>query len=289
MKTLTSIVIALLINSAHAYVSVTPFDDFIEGGLSGGTEGPYSLFADADQKRMRTDHDWSIHQGKKELIITIDDGPTRGVTDKILDTLRKHNVQATFFVVASRLKGNEDLFQRMLDEGHIVANHTMTHPNLKEVGTFNPFRGNLNPKKKLREELIGAHEAIAQYMDNSDRFYFRAPGGVWTTKAAEVINESAYGSQYFGPVAWDIGGSMNGGGLFGKTTNAADWACWSSNYRWSVRRCLRGYIHETEQKRGGVVLFHDLNTKSADLIEGYIKEFSDRPDYRFVSLDEAEL
>jgi peptidoglycan/xylan/chitin deacetylase (PgdA/CDA1 family) len=230
------------------------------------------------QKDLRDYNKERIHIGTKEIVITIDDGPTRGVTDKILDTLKKHNVQATFFVIASKVNKNRDIFQRMLDEGHIVANHTMTHANLANI------RG-LFKTKKLKEELLGAHDAIESYMGNSSKYYFRAPYGAWTPKAAKVINKSEHGANYFGPVFWDIGGDIDGS-LF-KVKKAADWACWSK--RWSVNKCFKGYKNETEQKKGGVVLFHDLNKKSAELIEKYVEEFSDRPDYDFVSLDEVKL
>lgn len=281
MKTLTALLLAFGLVSTQAYVTTEPLDDFISGGLSGGTEGPSTDFGYwSGQKLVRSQTKEVLHRGKKELILTIDDGPTPGVTDKILDALKKHNVQATFFVIASKLERNRDLFQRMLDEGHIVANHTMTHANLNEIRGF--FRS-----KKMREEILDAHVAISPYMGNSAKFYFRAPYGAWNEKAAKVVNESEYGANYYGPLLWDIGGSMDGN--FFKTDAAADWACWSRKYNWSVRKCLRGYINETERKQGGVVLFHDLKKDSAELIERYVEEFANRPDYRFVSLDEVEL
>ena len=78
----------------------------------------------------------NIHQGTNEIILTFDDGPTAGVTDKILDILKLHNIKATFFVVGANAARNPALMQRMADEGHIVGNHTMNHKNLKKVGYF---------------------------------------------------------------------------------------------------------------------------------------------------------
>jgi len=65
----------------------------------------------------------------KSLYLTFDDGPTPGVTDWVLDLLKEKNAKATFFCIGSRVARFPALYQRILDEGHAVGNHTQTHPN----------------------------------------------------------------------------------------------------------------------------------------------------------------
>lgn len=230
-----------------------------------------------------------LHRGYKEIVITIDDGPTDGVTDKILDILEHHNVQATFFVVGNRAKKHPELMERMTREGHIVANHTMTHPHIGKLAqdvNFFTRRLKKSAKKKIRQEILGAHELLSPYLGNSPKYYFRAPGASWGSKASDLLNKTDISLNYYGPVLWDIGGQLDKTSS-GFVRRAADWGCWS--YGWSVQECLQGYVNETLEKEGGVVLFHDLSTRSTQLIEGFIKKIKARGDYRFVSMDDVQL
>jgi peptidoglycan/xylan/chitin deacetylase (PgdA/CDA1 family) len=253
-----------------------------DSGLSGGSSGTGNRL-DLDlfmltKKDLRPSNITNIHQGTKELIVTIDDGPTAGVTDKILDVLKKHKIQATFFVLGSKVDKNQSILKRMVKEGHIVANHSMYHKNIGQISGF--FK-----RKKIREAIIDAHKKMEPYMINSPKWYFRAPYGSWQKRAASIINETEYGYNYYGPLLWDIGGELDAT-LF-KVKRAADWGCWSKG--WSVKKCLKGYINETDEKRGGVILFHDLKMESAELIEKYIEHYKAKPDYRFISLDDLNI
>lgn len=232
------------------------------------------------QKDLRRSNITNLHTGKKEIIITIDDGPTKGVTDKILDVLKKHNIQAAFFILGEKVSYNKSLLARMVREGHIVANHSMRHDNISEMKIFGMPR-----KRQIKDAILGAHAQIAPYMTNSSKFYFRAPYGAWQSQAAGIINETQYGRNYYGPVLWDVGGTLPDSPR--NAARAADWGCWSK--RWTVDQCLTGYINETDKKEGGVVLFHDLRVQSAELIEKYILEYKSRPGYRFISLDDVQI
>lgn len=234
-----------------------------------------SVYAHED-KDLNDSVSWNIHQGKNEIVLTIDDGPTVGVTDKMLDVLKKYNVKATFFVVGSRLNNNNRfLLRRMSEEGHIVANHTVTHPNFSSISA-----------RAAKKEILDAQDLIDSYVTNTQYNYFRPPGGSWRSSYASTFNRfNSLSDDFKGPVNWDIGGSVNYRN--GQIYEAADWACWSK--KMTVRTCLEGYIKETLRKKGGVVLFHDLRSMSAELFEGYIKYFSSRDDYRIVTLDEVSI
>ena len=73
------------------------------------------------------------NDNEKIMYITFDAGYEAGYTEKILDVLKKHNVKATFFITGHYLNTAEDLVKRMIDEGHIVGNHTVNHKCLVEV------------------------------------------------------------------------------------------------------------------------------------------------------------
>lgn len=71
--------------------------------------------------------------GQMKIALTFDDGPSRKGTQSILDTLKKYNVSATFFLSGSSILGNEDVLKRTISEGHMIASHTGTHPDLRKL------------------------------------------------------------------------------------------------------------------------------------------------------------
>lgn len=67
---------------------------------------------------------------EKMIALTFDDGPSSATTPQALDILKKYNIKATFFVLGQHVAGNEDILKRMKAEGHEIANHSWSHPNL---------------------------------------------------------------------------------------------------------------------------------------------------------------
>lgn len=72
---------------------------------------------------------WKIKNAVNEVYLTFDDGPTPGVTDRVLDKLGEVNAKATFFCVGKNVENHSNLFQRIIEEGHAVGNHTYGHLN----------------------------------------------------------------------------------------------------------------------------------------------------------------
>lgn len=233
------------------------------------------------QEIMIGDKDFSrgsferIHRGNKEIVLTFDDGPTPGVTDKMLDVLKEFNVKAAFFVVGANVKAHPALMKRMVEEGHIVANHSMTHTALKDLSLF-------TWKKKVKSEVYDAHSVMVPYMTNSRHFYFRAPEGAWDAKYANFLNEDVLGKDYIGPVLWDIGGEVEV--VNGEYRQAADWACWSRKI--TVDDCLSGYLYEARKYKGGVVLMHDLRIQSVQMLRKLIPTLEDEG-FSFRTLDDV--
>jgi peptidoglycan-N-acetylglucosamine deacetylase len=71
---------------------------------------------------------WKINTSEKIIYLTFDDGPIPGLTEWVLDELKKYNAKATFFCVGANILKNPTIFERIALEGHRVANHTMFHP-----------------------------------------------------------------------------------------------------------------------------------------------------------------
>jgi peptidoglycan/xylan/chitin deacetylase (PgdA/CDA1 family) len=71
---------------------------------------------------------WRINTSQKIIHLTFDDGPIPGLTEWVLDELKKYNAKATFFCVGANIIKYPAIFERIKQEGHQVANHTMFHP-----------------------------------------------------------------------------------------------------------------------------------------------------------------
>ncbi len=258
----TTLMAALFLMSASA------FADFSQNPIGSNSNVSDKAFSEHNQERL--------HTGTQEIILTFDDGPTPGVTEKVLDILRDNGAKGTFFVVAKNAQAYPALMKRIVSEGHLVANHSYSHKALNDTNFF-------NRKKTVNTEILGAHEILAPYM-NGQHFYYRAPEGAWDTRFAKYLNKTSVGQQYKGPVLWDIGGAVvtNSAGQY---TQAADWACWSKKI--SIDDCLSGYLSEARSKKGGVVLMHDLRHQSAEMLEKLIPALQ-QDGFTFKTLDDVK-
>ena len=70
---------------------------------------------------------WREDKNKNNIYLTFDDGPIPEITPWILDCLKEKNVKASFFCVGENIKKHPEIFKRLLDEGHVVGNHTYNH------------------------------------------------------------------------------------------------------------------------------------------------------------------
>jgi peptidoglycan/xylan/chitin deacetylase (PgdA/CDA1 family) len=220
----------------------------------------------------------SVHysglQGTRKLALTFDDGPTNQ-TDDVLDILKRHNIKATFFVLGQHVGNYPAAMRRMRDEGHLIANHTMTHPRLGRRFVRNPDR--------LMDEIAGTHRLIAPFARADQGFYFRAPYGYWKSKHSEVLNADPVMRDYVGPIFWDVGGSTSIDEE-GNASASADWDCWRRE--WTAEECGHGYMREIRRKKGGVVLFHDVRMRTATMVGQMIPDLI-QEGYSFITLDQV--
>jgi peptidoglycan/xylan/chitin deacetylase (PgdA/CDA1 family) len=213
-------------------------------------------------------------RGTKTLALTFDDGPS-SQTAKVLDILKQYGIKATFFLVGSRIGDHPDIMQRFHDEGHVIANHSKSHPQLGRKYVRNP--------EMLIKQIGDTHEASAAYFRPDQGFYFRAPYGLWRKAHAAVLNADPVLRNYVGPIYWDVGGQT----YFdadGDIAASADWDCWRRD--WSAEKCAKGYLREIRNKQGGVVLMHDVRSRTIAMVAEMVPELIDGG-YRFITLDQV--
>lgn len=118
---------------------------------------------------------------KKQVALTFDDGPDPRFTPQILDILKANNIRATFFVMGARAKAYPELVKRMINEGHIVGNHTYWHPNLVEQGDIDKLEREVKRTEDELEQIIGYRTKL-----------FRPPYGFLYEELVEKLADINY-------------------------------------------------------------------------------------------------
>ena len=123
------------------------------------------------------DNIYNGNEGKR-VFLTFDDGPTKEVTPKILDILKKYNVKATFFVLGNRVESNPDILKRTYEEGHYIANHGYSH---KYSSIYKSDKSVLNEYNKTEKAI---RNALGN--ENYSSNLFRFPGGSYGGQYEEI-------------------------------------------------------------------------------------------------------
>ncbi len=103
------------------------------------------------------------------VYLTFDDGPDPEHTKRLLDLLARHDAKGTFFLIGRAAEQSPALVRRLLDEGHAIGNHSMTHPKMRTLGTAAQW------------SEIDRADAVLQQFDGPKLHAFRPPNGRVTT------------------------------------------------------------------------------------------------------------
>ena len=95
----------------------------------------------------------------RNISLTFDDGPDEIYTAQILDILKKYHVRATFYLLGSKVGKNSELVKRMVQEGHIIANHTFTHPDMRKITSDQVVKEMIDTQNVI-EKVSGLRTAI---------------------------------------------------------------------------------------------------------------------------------
>lgn len=189
------------------------------------------------------------HSGEKSLYLTFDEGYENGYTAQILDVLAKTNTPAAFFVTGPYLERQPELIQRMIDEGHIIGNHTINHPNLP-LQTIETVQNELDGLNEKCEELYGY-----------TMHYMRPPEGEYSPRVLRIAADMGYTT-----VMWSFA-----------------YKDWDVNMQQGAEHAFESvvpYFHD-----GAIILLHAVSSDNANALERIINE-AVKEGYTFKSLDE---
>ena len=126
-----------------------------------------------------------IRENEKKIYLTFDEGYENGFTGKILDVLKEKNCPAVFFVTGPYAKSQPELIQRMIDEGHIVGNHSVHHPSFPET-----------PIEQCKEEVAELHDYMKENFGYNMNL-FRFPMGEFSEQTLKLMQDMGYRSVFW--------------------------------------------------------------------------------------------
>ena len=185
----------------------------------------------------------------KRLYLTFDCGYENGYTAKILDVLKEKNVKAAFFCTLDDIKSEPELIARMIKEGHIVGNHSSTHPSFPSL---------------TRSEMAKEIETCDNYLRKNFGYaskYFRFPKGDYSECALDLVQSVGFRSVFWSLsyADWDTNAQKGGDYAFDKVTSR---------------------LHS-----GAVILLHAVSSDNAEAM-GRIIDYARSEGYEFYTLDE---
>ena len=187
----------------------------------------------------------------KKIYLTFDCGYENGYTPAILDALEKHNVKAAFFVVGNYLETSPDLVKRMVEEGHIVGNHTYHHPDMSQISDPTSFQEEITSLEKKYQEITGLE---------MQKFY-RPPQGKYSESNLKMAQELGYQT-----VFWSLA--------------YVDWYVDQQPTQEEAYAKLLPRIHP-----GAVVLLHSTSKTNAEILDDLLTKW-EQEGYTFGTLNE---
>lgn len=176
----------------------------------------------------------AIDEDNKNITLTFDQGYENGYTAKILDTLKEKNVKATFFLLKDYAERNPELVKRMIDEGHIVGNHSVTHRSMPELN-----------EEECEKEILDMHKYIKDEF-GYEMTQFRPPMGEFSEFSLGVTNNCGYET-----VLWSYA--------------YADWDVDNQPEPQEALKKLNDSLHN-----GAIYLLHSVSSTNAEILGDFI-------------------
>ena len=198
------------------------------------------------------DENEDIAMGNSEdkfVYLTFDEGYEAGYTPQILDILKENNVKAAFFITGHYLNTKPELVKRMIDEGHIVGNHTVNHPSMPDLDN-----------EKLKDEVARLHIAVFEKFGYEMK-YLRPPKGEFSQKTLYLTKSLGYTT-----VMWSFA-----------------YDDWDENKQGREDYAKAKILSNTHN--GEVILLHANSKDNTNILNEIINEIKNQG-YEFKTLDE---
>jgi len=247
------ILAAALVAALVLCVSILRADVLPTGswGLSFRQEGTAPIGSAGQDALAELDAAYIGDTAQPVIYLTFDAGYENGCTEKILDVLKKQEVPAAFFLVGNYMERNADLVRRMVNEGHIVGNHTMHHPDMSKISDEAAFRKELEDLENLFEQVTG--QKLPKY--------YRPPQGIYSQDNLKMAKDMGYKT-----VFWSLA-----------------YVDWNKDAQPSKEEAFSKLIPRIHN--GAVVLLHSTSQTNAEILDELLTKWKEMG-YRFGTLEE---
>ncbi len=187
----------------------------------------------------------------KKIYLTFDQGYEAGYTKEILKVLKENNVTATFFITAHYLNTQPELIKQMIEENHIIGNHTVKHKSMPDLSN-----------EEIKEEILTLHQTIYEKFQYEMK-YMRPPMGEYSERSLITTNQLGYTT-----VMWSFA-----------------YKDWEENNQPSQEEAIKKITENFHP--GEIMLLHGNSKTNANILPEIIKQAREQG-YEFYSLDEFE-
>ena len=191
------------------------------------------------------------NKDSKKVYLTFDEGYEAGYTEKILAVLKENDVKATFFITAHYVNTKPELVQKMIDEGHIIGNHTVNHKSMPDLDN-----------NTIKKEVMDLHTAIYEKYKYEMK-YIGPPKGEYSQRTVAFTNTLGYKT-----VMWSFAYD--------------DWDENKQGRESYAKEKILNNVHN-----GAIILLHGNSKDNTNVLDECIKEIK-KMGYEFKSLDEFE-
>ena len=220
-------------------------------GLSFRQEGAPPIGSAGAEQLRKLDGAYLGDTTQPIIYLTFDAGYENGCTERILDILKKHEVSAAFFLVGNYIEKNADLVRRMAEEGHIVGNHTMHHPDMSKISDPEAFRKELEDLENLYRDTTGRELPK----------YYRPPQGTYSEENLKMAQDLGYKT-----VFWSLA-----------------YVDWNNNDQPTKEQAFAKLLPRIHN--GAVVLLHSTSRTNGEILDELLTKWKEMG-YRFGTVEE---
>ena len=192
------------------------------------------------------------NKNENEIYLTFDAGYEAGYTENILNVLKEENVKACFFIVGNYLETAPDLVKRMAEEGHTVANHTYTHPDMSKITSESDFLNELSRVEEKYREITGMEMPKL----------YRPPQGKFSLENLKLAKKNGYSTAF-----WSLA--------------YVDWLKDDQPTHQEALSKLTERIHP-----GAIILLHSTSKTNSEILKELITKYKEMG-YTFGTIDEV--
>jgi len=184
----------------------------------------YWIKTNALIKRIFSNYVWDVSNTENKIYLTFDDGPTPEITEWVLEELKKHNAKATFFCIGNNIEKHPDIFEKVINDGHSIGNHTFNHLNGWKTSTEEYIENSIQCS-------VISNQSLNCKLKIENRQLFRPPYGKIKKSQSKKLRQLGYKI-----IMWDV---------------------LSADYDTAItpEKCLQNVLKNV--KSGSIIVFHD--------------------------------